>query len=374
MVRTKNFSPGQLALFTALLISVAVGICFLFFKILWWHAIIATVCVFLCNYFIFREVLRRFVFRKIKLIYKLIYQTKASKREEMYYKHILPQKSIREVEQDVTDWANKRSEELESLRFMEQYRKEFLQNFSHEIKTPIFAVQGYLNILSSGDIEDAQKIKEYLAKAEHNVDRMVHLVSDIDEISKLESGQQQLERADFIIQDVIKEVLDNLHLQIEGKQLNFSIKRGCESPVHVYADKEKIRQVIINLVTNAAKYASSIGEVTASVYKMDENQVLVEISDNGIGIAESHLPRIFERFYRTDSGRSRNSGGTGLGLAICKHIIEAHGQTIHVRSKQGVGTTVGFTLAAKKPGDLSGKPEDKNLEKSGSINIKDAVQ
>ncbi|SEA40456.1 two-component system, OmpR family, phosphate regulon sensor histidine kinase PhoR [Arachidicoccus rhizosphaerae] len=367
MVRTKNFSPSQLALFTALLISVAVGICFLFFNILWWHAVIATVCVFLCNYFIFREVLRRFVFRKIKLIYKLIYQTKASKREEMYYKHVLPQKSIQEVEQDVTAWANRRSEEIESLRFMEQYRKEFLQNFAHEIKTPIFAVQGYLNILSSGDIEDPDKIQEYIAKAEHNVDRMVHLVSDIDKISKLESGQQELERTDFIIQDVIKEVLHNLNLQIEGKKLQFGIKRGCESPVHVYADKEKIRQVIINLVTNAAKYASSIGEVTASVYKMDENQVLIEISDNGIGIAEEHLPRIFERFYRTDSGRSRNSGGTGLGLAICKHIIEAHGQTIHVRSKQGVGTTVGFTLAAKKTDLPTEKPEGKGLEKSARV-------
>ena len=283
MVRTKNFSPAQLAFFTALLVSVAVGVCFLFFQILWWHALIATICVFVCNYFIFREVLRRFVFRKIKLIYKLIYQTKASKREEMYYKHILPQKSIQEVEEDVTAWAAKRSEELESLRAMEKYRRDFLQNFSHEIKTPIFAVQGYLNILSSGDIEDPEEMKEFLAKAEHNVDRMAVLVSDIDKISKLESGQQKLEQSDFVIQDVILEVLNNLHLNIEGKQLTFGIKRGCEAPVHVYADKEKIRQVITNLVTNAAKYASSIGEVTASVYKMDESRVLVEVSDNGIG-------------------------------------------------------------------------------------------
>ena len=363
MARTKNYSPAQLALYTALLISIAVGICFLFFRILWWHAVIATGCVFVCNYFIFREVLRRFVFRKIKLIYKLIYQTKASKREEMDYKHILPQKSIQEVEDDVTSWANKRSEELESLRFMEKYRREFLQNFSHEIKTPIFAVQGYLNILSSGDIEEPEKIQEYLSKAEHNVDRMVHLIRDIDEISKLESGQQKLVQSDFVIQDLIKEVLDNLNLHIEGKELHFGIKRGCESPVHVYGDKEKIRQVIINLVTNAAKYAGSVGEVTASVYKMDESRVLIEISDNGIGISEQHLPRIFERFYRTDSGRSRNSGGTGLGLAICKHIIEAHGQAIHIRSKLNVGTTVGFTLAARK----------EDADKAQQLTISEAV-
>ncbi|HTN39392.1 MAG TPA: ATP-binding protein [Arachidicoccus sp.] len=349
MARTKNLSPGQLALITALLVSAAVGICFLFFRILWWHAAIATFCVFICNYFIFREVLRRFVFRKIKLIYKLIYQTKASKREEMYYKHILPQKSIQEVEDDVTNWANKRSQELESLRFMEQYRREFLQNFSHEIKTPIFAVQGYLNMLISGGVEDPEMIQQYLGKAEHNVDRMAHLIRDIDEISQLESGEQALVQSSFVVQDLIREVLENLQLKIEGKELQFGIKRGCEAPVQVYADKEKIRQVIINLVSNAAKYASSIGEVTASVYKMDEDRVLIEISDNGIGIAEEHLPRIFERFYRTDQGRSRHSGGTGLGLAICKHIIEAHGQNIHVRSKPNVGTTVGFTLAARKP-------------------------
>lgn len=345
---TKNFTPNQLALFTALLISVAVGICFLFFQILWWHAAIATFCVFVCNYFIFREVLRSFVFRKIKLIYKLIYQTKASKREEMYYKHILPQKSIEEVEEDVKEWANKRKQEIETLRYMEKYRQEFLQNFSHEIKTPIFAVQGYLNMLMSGGMDDPAQAQKYLVKAEHNVDRMVHLVSDIDEISRLESGGQILNETNFIIQDLVKEVFENLQPDQEGKTLQYSIKRGCEAPVNVYADKEKIRQVIINLVTNASKYASSLGEVTASVYRIDGARVLIEISDNGIGISEEHLPRIFERFYRTDSGRSRNSGGTGLGLAICKHIIEAHGQTIHVRSKPNVGTTVGFMLPSKK--------------------------
>lgn len=348
MASTKNFSPNQLAFSTALMISVAVGICFLFFQILWWHAIIATLCVFILNYLIFLKVLRRFVFRKIKLIYKLIYQTKASKREEMYYKHILPQKSIEEVEEDVTDWANKRNKELETLREMERYRREFLQNFSHEIKTPIFAVQGYLNVLMSGGMEDPDQAMKFLNKAEHNVDRMVHLVSDIDEISRLESDQQTLIQSSFVIQDLIKEVYENV-TPVEGKEIQYGIKRGCEAPVSVYADREKIRQVIINLVANAAKYASSIGEVTASVYKTDGDRILVEISDNGIGIAEEHLPRVFERFYRTDSGRSRNSGGTGLGLAICKHIVEAHGQTIHVRSTINVGTTVGFTLPARKP-------------------------
>ncbi|MGF7230206.1 sensor histidine kinase [Arachidicoccus sp.] len=344
----KNFSPTQLALYTALLASIPVGICFLLSSTKWWLALVAVLCVFICNFFIFREVLRRFIYRKIKLIYKFIYQTKASKREEMYYKYVLPQKSIQEVEEDVQAWAEKQNEELESLRSTEKYRREFLQNFSHEIKTPIFAVQGYLDTLLSGSLEDEQLNRKFITKASSNIDRMVHLVNDIDEIARLESGKQSINKQDFIIQDLIKEVFENIQATDANKSINFSIKKGCEAPVHVFADKEKIRQVLTNLLINAVKYCPPSAQVVASIYKPDGARALIEISDNGMGIAEEHLPRIFERFYRTDAGRSRNSGGTGLGLAICKHIIEAHQQTIHIRSKLNVGTTVGFTLQARK--------------------------
>lgn len=347
MFTTKNFSPAQLALITALLVSISVGICFLFFDIRWWHALIAVFWVFVCSFFIFREVLRRFIYRKIKLIYKFIYQTKASKREEFFYKNIIPQKTIEEVEEDVQEWAEKRNEEIESLRANEKFRKEFLQNFSHEIKTPIFSIQGYLNTLLSGALEDEEMSVKFVTNAARNVDRMVNLVNDIDEIARLESGTQPLHKTHFVIQELIKDVFETLHMQAAEKSIRCSIKKGCESPVTVFADQEKIRQVLTNLVLNAIKYGSPNGNITASVYRTDESHALIEISDDGIGISEEHLSRVFERFYRTDTGRSRNSGGTGLGLAICKHIVEAHGQSIHIRSKPAVGTTVGFTLPVK---------------------------
>ena len=177
---------------------------------------------------------------------------------------------------------------------------------------------------------------------------MVNLVEDLDEISKLESGEQPLYKENFIIQDLIREVFEALSIKTAAKQIKTIIKKGCEAPIIVFADKEKIRQVLNNLVINATKYGKNNGTIIASIYKTDGMHVLVEISDDGIGIAEEHLPRVFERFYRTDRGRSRNVGGTGLGLAICKHIIEAHGQTIHIRSKIDVGTSVGFTLSTKR--------------------------
>jgi two-component system phosphate regulon sensor histidine kinase PhoR len=173
---------------------------------------------------------------------------------------------------------------------------------------------------------------------------MVELVNDLDEITRLESGEQTIHKKKFVIQEVIREVFETLSEKAKQKNIHCSIKKGCEQPVEVFADKEKISRVLINLVDNAIKYGRHEGTVTAGIYNTDEKHVLIEVSDNGIGIAEEHLPRIFERFYRTDVGRSRNTGGTGLGLAICKHIIEAHGQSVHVRSKPDVGTTIGFTL------------------------------
>ena len=348
MFKIKNLSPNQLSAFTALILSIPISGGIYFLRPDWIIAMTSLVATFLGSYLLIRFVLESFIYRKIKLIYKYIYQTKASKREETYYKYILPQKGIDEVREDVEKWAAQRSAEIELLKTNEAYRKEFLQNLAHEFKTPIFAIQGYVDTLLDGAMDNPDIRKRFLENTARNVDRMVNLVKDLDEISKLESGEQPLYKENFVIQELIREVFETLSIRIAHQNIKCSIKKGCESPIPVFADKEKIRQVINNLVENALKYGKTGGTVVASIYTTDGKHVLIEFTDDGIGIAEEHLSRIFERFYRTDRGRSRNVGGTGLGLSICKHSIEAHGQTIHVRSKIDVGTTVGFTLESKK--------------------------
>jgi two-component system phosphate regulon sensor histidine kinase PhoR len=348
MFKTKNLSPQQLSAFTALILSIPISLGIWIIEPDWKIAVGSLVLTFLGSYLLIRTVLESFIYRKIKLIYKFIYQTKASKREETYYKYILPQKGIDEVREDVEKWAEQRSAEIELLKNNEAYRKEFLQNLAHEFKTPIFAIQGYVDTLLSGAMESPDVRKRFLENTARNVDRMVSLVKDLDEISRLESGEQPLYKENFVIQELIKEVYETLSIKTTAKNIKCSIKKGCEYPITVFADQEKIRQVMNNLLENAVKYGKQDGTIVASIYRTDDEHVLIEFSDDGIGIAEEHLPRIFERFYRTDRGRSRDKGGTGLGLAICKHIIEAHGQTMHVRSKLDVGTTIGFTLDAKR--------------------------
>lgn len=348
MVSTKNISPRQLAGYTALTIALPVALGIFFFDPKWWVALIAFILVLAGSYLLILFTLQRFIYRKIKLIYKFIYQTKASKREEFYYKNILPQKSIDEVSEDVEQWAKQRKREIEVLQANEAYRKEFLQNLSHELKTPIFAIQGYVDTLLDGAMENQELSTKFLNNTSKNISRLVNLLNDLDEITKLESGEQVLYKQNFVIQDLIREVFDSLSVLASKKNIKLSIKKGCEFPLTVFADKEKIRQVIINFTDNAIKYGKVNGNVTASAYITDEKHVLIEISDDGQGIAEEHIPRISERFYRTDAARSRKEGGSGLGLAICKHIIEAHGQMMHVRSKVDVGTTFGFILPKKK--------------------------
>jgi two-component system, OmpR family, phosphate regulon sensor histidine kinase PhoR len=348
MLSQKNLSPQQLSALTALILSVPIAAGIFIFKPVWWIALISFVIIFLGSFALISYTLQTFIYRKIKLIYKLIYQTKASKREEFYYKNILPQKGIDEVRKDVEVWAAQRKDEIEMLQQNEAYRKEFLQNLSHELKTPIFAIQGYVDTLLNGALENPDVNKKFLASTSRNIDRLVNLVGDLDEISKLESGEQLLYHENFVVQELLKEVYESLAIKADEKEIKYLVKKGCEFPLTVYADKEKIRQVFINLVENAIKYGKHNGIVESSFYKVDSKRVLIEVSDDGSGISEEHLPRIFERFYRTDLARSRKVGGSGLGLSICKHIIEAHGQSIHVRSKIDVGSTFGFMLPGKK--------------------------
>jgi two-component system phosphate regulon sensor histidine kinase PhoR len=320
----------------------------LFLRPQWYIAVLVFVVTFIITYWLYYFTLQRFIYRKIKLIYKFIYQTKATKREEFFYENVLPQKSIEEVREDVEQWATQKRDEIEVLRANEQFRKEFLMNLAHELRTPVFTVQGYVDTLLNGAIDDPNVNRKFLSNANKGIDRLVQLLDDLGEISKLESGKIPIIQESFVIQDLVKDVFEELSLKAKNKNVQLSIKAGTERPLIVYADKPKIKQVLVNLVENAVKYGHEGGHVIAGFYEVDDKHIYTEISDDGPGISEEHLPRVFERFYRADRSRSRDIGGTGLGLAIVKHIIEAHGQTVTVRSTPTVGSSFGFTLEKGK--------------------------
>lgn len=314
-----------------------------------WHiALIVFMVTFGITYSLYYYTLQRFIYRKIKLIYKFIYQTKATKREEYFYKNVLPQKSIEDVREDVEQWATQRRDEIATLQANESFRKEFLMNLAHELRTPVFTIQGYVETLLGGALDDPQVNRKFLSNANKSIERLVLLLDDLGEISQLESGKIPIIQESFVIQDLVKDVFEELSLSAKTKNIQLRFKPGTERQLVVYADKPKIKQVLVNLIENAIKYCHDGCNVTAGFYEVDGQHIYTEISDDGPGISEDHLPRVFERFYRADRSRSRDVGGTGLGLAIVKHIIEAHGQTVTVRSTLNVGSSFGFTLEKGK--------------------------
>ena len=345
---TKNFSPKTLSLFTAFIISTVNALLSLLLDPLWYIPLVVFSFTFIITYNLYYYTLQRFIYRKIKLIYKFIYQTKATKREEFFYENLLPQKSIEEVSEDVQKWAQNRRDEIEMLQNNEEFRKEFLMNLTHELRTPIFTVQGFVETLLNGAIDDKDVNRRFLTNASKGIERLVRLVDDLAEITKLESGKIPIVKEDFFIQELIAEVFEELSLKAKERNIKFTFKKGTEGALEVSADKRKIKQVLINLVENVLKYGNDHGTLTAGCYLVDDAHAYIELSDNGPGIAEEHLPRIFERFYRADRSRNSKIGGRGLGLSIVKHIVEAHGQTVTVRSTVGVGSSFGFTLDKKK--------------------------
>lgn len=345
---SKNLTPAKIALLNAAALSIIISLISILMLSNKWDVIWIAICTAIVSYLIFVNSLQFFIYRKIKLIYKLIMDTKASKKEEYFYEQIIADKSIDEVKDEVAKWANFKNIEIQNLKKNEQFRKEFLMNLAHELRTPIFTTQGYIHTLLNENIEDETTKRNFLNNAAIGIDRLAELTKDILLISKLESGESPLEYTSFIIQDLTKEVFQEFEMMAKKQNIKLSIKAGTEAPLNVYADKAKIQQVLINLISNAIKYTMQDAQVQAGFYVLDEEKILVEIADNGPGIKEELLPRIFERFFRVDKNRERNIGGTGLGLAIVKHTIESHGQTVFVRSKVGVGSTFGFTLARKK--------------------------
>lgn len=342
----KDLTPNGIALRISFLVAVVVTLLVFLLEYFNSNATIIIVAVFpisfLASYIGFRIAVERFIYRKIKLIYKTIHNLKLSPDEETRDLD-LNTNVLQEVKTEVEKWDKTNKEEIERLKGVENYRREFVGNVSHELKTPIFNIQGYLLTLLEGGLDDPNINISYLQKANKSVDRMITLIEDLDEISKLESGMIELEIAKIDIAELVREVVSSLEMKAKKNNTNILFVEEPSKPIWVEADSDGINQVLVNLIVNSIKYGKEGGETLIKLFDMHDN-ILIEVEDNGQGIEEEHLPRLFERFYRTDKGRDRESGGTGLGLSIVKHIIEAHHQTINVRSSVGVGSTFSFTL------------------------------
>ena len=250
---------------------------------------------------------------------------------------------ISQVNDDVAQWARDKVNEITLLRDTEQFRREYIGNVSHELKTPLNNIQGYIETLIDGGLKDDEINMKYLERTDRNISRLISIVTDLDTISKFESGVMKLNMEDFDLVDVVEEVLDFNDQKASTKHIALKLHNATEKPVMVHADKNRIYEVITNLVVNSINYGVESG-TTKVIISDIENKYLIDVQDNGIGIAEENLSRVFERFFRVDKSRSRESGGTGLGLAIVKHIMEAHNEMISVKSKIGEGTTFSFTL------------------------------
>ncbi|MBN2597307.1 sensor histidine kinase [Labilibaculum sp. A4] len=333
-----------LSLFTALLSILLYGLTyFLPFNLL--YLIIFTIITGLLVYFMTKYLVDRFLYSKIRILYKTIHDTQLIDKD--LAEKVQNTDALHAVEMEVMEWSENRGSLVSQLKKQEKYRKEFIGNVSHELKTPIFNIQGYVLTLLDGGLEDQSINRMYLERTEKSINRMITIVKDLEVISKLESGELKLCFERFNIVDLINEVLEMQEIRAKKNNIKLVFAQENDSSKFVYADKKEIFQVVNNLLVNSIKYGKNKGTTHIEVMSMDKT-FLIEIRDNGIGIEPDNLPRIFERFFRVDKSRSRNMGGSGLGLAIVKHIIDAHNQTINVSSTYGEGASFTFTLDKAK--------------------------
>nr|WP_314866743.1 ATP-binding protein [uncultured Flavobacterium sp.] len=296
------------------------------------------VILFSFSFLVLQYRIERFIYNRIKKIYDDVALLESSS--------IANQPIATDMEtlsRKVKKFASDKKLEIEMLQIREQYRREFLGNVSHELKTPLFTVQGYLSTLTDGALQDKNILKKYLDRAEKGVERLIYIVEDLDMISKLESGELNLEISEFDIVNLIQSVIDMLEMKAAKKNITLVLEHN-NKPMWVAADKDKLQQVIINLIVNSIKYGREGGETEVSVTGFTSKKILVRFSDNGEGIESQNIPRLFERFYRVNKSGSRSEGGSGLGLSIVKHIVEAHKQKIYVESEYGVGSEFSFTV------------------------------
>ena len=310
--------------------------------LVWWMVACVAVCVFILMALFSLFMMKQYVAYKLKPIYSMVLSRDVHTTEivdEMKDKH------VENISEELTAWADDNDKEITRLKQNEAFRKQYLGNVAHELKTPIFNIQGYISTLLDGGLEDELINRKYLERAEKSIDRLINIVSDLDTISKLENDMNRLKMETFDIVALAKEIADQLEIEAAKRNIKLSVKGADSLPsqFRVTADKHFVGQVLVNLIANSIHYGKEGGSTRIRFRDMAD-KVLIEVEDTGVGISKEDMPRIFERFYRVDKSRSREQGGTGLGLAIVKHIVEAHGERVTVRSELGTGTTFAFPL------------------------------
>ncbi len=342
-IRSIDYAALLIALLVTLVVIVSGGIVVYVYSFFLWGLAIICAATFVVTYLFSRLVLKKFVIYKMKPIYQIVFDRNLRTRdlEGVYLKK---ENLLETVTEEITDWAESNRQEIERLEEMEHFRREYLGNFAHEIKTPVFNIQGYVSTLLDGALDDESVNRLYLERAEKSTERIIDIVTYLDEISRLESGEPHFEYSRFDVVGLAREIADTFDMEARGRGIRIRFKAKTPENLFVLADRKYIAQVFMNLISNSIRYGTSGGWTRISFIDMFD-KVMVEVEDNGEGIEKEDVGRVFERFFRTDASRSREKGGSGLGLAIVKHILEAHGETITVRSELGVGTTFSFTLS-----------------------------
>ncbi|MBC8766586.1 sensor histidine kinase [Arenibacter sp. BSSL-BM3] len=305
----------------------------------WSLLVVVALTSSLLSFFVVQLRVEKFIYRKIERIYNDVALLEST---SLASKTITT--DMRTLTDEIEKFAKDKKIEIDTLKIREEYRKDFLGNVSHELKTPLFTVQGYILTLLDGAMDDKSLRKKYLQRAGKGVERLIYIVKDLDLITKLEVGDLNLEIEDFNILELFQNVFDLLEMKAAKKNITLTFDMDYKNPIYVKGDKEKIQQVITNLLVNSIKYGQQNGTTEVSVENLIKNKVIIRVTDNGEGISKQNLARIFERFYRVDKSGSRAEGGSGLGLAIVKHIIEAHNEKIYVESVLDIGSEFSFTL------------------------------
>ncbi|HJN54093.1 MAG TPA: ATP-binding protein [Flavobacteriaceae bacterium] len=335
-IKNTQKNPYQFALISASLIALASYFILLLYSS---DSIIISLLIFLISFIIIQYRIQSFLFKRFKELYKYLNMLDSSQINKSSVST-----DMDSLIKNIEDFAKDKKIEIEALKLKEQYRKEFIGNVAHELKTPIFTIQGYISNLLDGAMDDKNLLNKYLKQTDNSIERLTYIIKDLDLITQLESSMLNLNISSFNVIDLISSIFDQLEIKSSKRNIKLVFDKKYNNEILVFADKERIEQVLSNLLVNSINYGRDKGTTEVSINDLTEEKLIVRVTDNGEGISQKHLPRLFERFYRVDVSRSRKHGGSGLGLAIVKHIIDAHNENIYINSKPNVGSEFSFTL------------------------------